>query len=214
MKKYRDEKICVCDHTWPGLAGVGPSSSYTSRRHSHTNHRDIFSSDTLYNTSSATSTSRHPHYHRPHSSLSHHSATLGPGPHPHHYLSYTGGRVPPTPPSHVRPFSRSSSVPEQYLADPEAISNKYDYLLKDYHTPLPSGSVDKDPLSWKSLFLTGNQAPPYGTSSSARHPTSSTTPGYPSSLGCSAGLSRPLTGDPLLNRSGHQPNFLCLPFSG
>ena len=80
------------------------------------------------------------------------------------FLSYTGGRVPPTPPSHARPFSRSSSVPEQYL-DP-LCSN--DNLLKtDYHSPY-SGLADQDPLSWKSLLSASS-----GAYSNSSYPSSS-----------------------------------------
>ena len=80
--------------------------------------------------------------------------------------SYTGGRVPPTPPAHARPFSRSSSVPEQhYLQD----FDPYDSLskssaLNDYHTPF-LGSTDKDPLSWQAAL--SNSSSKYGTSTSS-----------------------------------------------
>ena len=80
--------------------------------------------------------------------------------------SYTGGRVPPTPPAHARPFSRSSSVPEQhYLQD----FDPYDSLskssaLNDYHTPF-LGSTEKDPLSWQAALSSSSSK--YGTSTSS-----------------------------------------------
>ena len=80
--------------------------------------------------------------------------------------SYTGGRVPPTPPAHARPFSRSSSVPEQhYLQD----FDSYDSLskssaLNDYHTPF-LGGTEKDPLSWQAALSSSSSK--YGTSASS-----------------------------------------------
>jgi hypothetical protein len=81
------------------------------------------------------------------------------------FYSYTGGRVPPTPPAHARPFSRSSSVPEQhYLRD----FDPYDGLskssaLNDYHTPF-LGSNDKDPLSWQAALSNSHSSSKYGAS--------------------------------------------------
>ena len=82
--------------------------------------------------------------------------------------NYTGGRVPPTPPAHARPFSRSSSVPEQHFLhdfDP------YDGLSKssainDYHTPF-LGSTDKDPLSWQAALSNSNSSSKYEASTSS-----------------------------------------------
>ena len=82
--------------------------------------------------------------------------------------SYTGGRVPPTPPAHARPFSRSNSVPEQhYLHE----FDPYDGLsqssaLNDYHTPF-LGASDKDPLSWQSALSNSDSLSKYGASTSS-----------------------------------------------